>query len=140
MGWLSAQLGQNDTACRCFLRVLDQNRIEPMAFYGLGLCLALRKEYDAAEQCLKQAISLKPDQAVFHLAGAWLSVKQEQWELATRQAELAAAIHPNNPFVKKACQQIRRVVRANKLKNKIGNSVIYRGLLARLRSFGKILG
>jgi hypothetical protein len=31
-----------------------------MAFYGLALCLALRGEYEGAEQCVKQAIALEP--------------------------------------------------------------------------------
>ncbi|MEJ5260622.1 MAG: tetratricopeptide repeat protein [Anaerohalosphaeraceae bacterium] len=121
MGWLSARLGQHETACRCFLRVLDQDRIEPLAFYGLALCLAVRREYDAAEQCLKQAVSLKPDLPAFHLAGAWLSLQQQQWEQALRRAELALEIEPKNRALQKSCRQIRRAVQAVKYRTKINN-------------------
>jgi len=110
MAWMSAQLGQLDSACRCFLRALDEDRLEPAAFYGLALCLALRGEYESADQCVKQAISLMPENPDFHIAGAWLSMRQRKWDLAVQRSDLALEICPNSPPVKKACRQIRQIV------------------------------
>lgn len=133
MGWLCARLGQHETACRCFLRVLDQDRIEPMAFYGLSLCLAIRREYEAAEQCLKQAISLKPDLPEFHLAGAWLSIQQQQWEQALQQAGLALEIDPQNRTLQQSCRQIRRTVLIESLKDKTFSHKMVRKTLQYLK-------
>ena len=89
------------------LRALDEDRLEPAAFYG-RLCVWLCEGMSATS--VKQAISLMPENPDFHIAGAWLSMRQRKWDLAVQRSDLALEICPNSPPVKKACRQIRQIV------------------------------
>ena len=105
----------------------------------LGLCLALREEYEGAEQCVRQAIGLEPDNPDYHIAGAWLSLRQRQWDLAVRRADLALEIGPGNRPLRKACREIRRIAWVERQKEKVTRFAPIAACLEKCRRLKKIV-
>ena len=62
---------------------------------------------------------MDPQNPDYHVAGAWLGLRQRKWDLALRRAELALEIRPDSRPMQKACREIHRLVRIEKMKEKL---------------------
>ncbi len=85
-GWMLMQMGIDHEAVRCFLKVLEQDDSNEDVFFGLAVSLAMGGEYEAALQCLKQAIRLRPRKPELLLCAGWLCFRLEKWPHALAYA------------------------------------------------------
>lgn len=83
------EAGRLDEAVVLFLEILDRNPQQPAALYGLGLALGRLRNFAAAVDAFRAAITLRPDVAEMHanLGAMWRSLgKFDAAELSLREA------------------------------------------------------
>ncbi len=85
IGWMLSRLGEFDMACRCFMTILEKDRQNDNAGYGLGLCMAARKNYRSALQFLNFAISQSPQNPDYQIALIWLHIHLKEWESVSNE-------------------------------------------------------
>jgi predicted O-linked N-acetylglucosamine transferase (SPINDLY family) len=95
LGAISHQTGQFETAVELISRAISIGPSGPM-YYNLGVSLQALGRHDAASECYRQAISIKPDDAKSHSnLGAALQ-EQGKLEEAIECYRQAISIRPND--------------------------------------------
>lgn len=108
MGWLFLQMQADSDAGSCFLQVLEQAEADESVFYGLGMSLAMGREYESAMQCLRHAIRENPEKPELLLCAGWLCYKMQKWTRAMWYAAKCKKISRGRQPYAKHCRQLRK--------------------------------
>ena len=119
IGWMFAQLGELDSACKCFLLILEQDRNDANACYGLGLCMAIRKNHDTSLQFLKIAVGLEPHNPDYHVAIIWLYIHLKKWEMVEQELKTYKVMFSENKQFLIVYRQLNRYFHVEKFKERL---------------------
>ncbi|MBL7214975.1 MAG: tetratricopeptide repeat protein [Phycisphaerae bacterium] len=119
MGWMLMQIGSQQDAVRCFLKILEQEDSNDDVFFGLAVSLAMGGEYEGALQCLKQAMRLSPDKPELLLCAGWICYRLEKWTHGLGYAKKCHIAYPNQEPWRSQCRKLKRAILFEKTLDKI---------------------